>query len=84
MGEVLIRPDENVAAQMHRELGPFEHLLWLVDQWTPRHFIFVSRIEGSSISVENLNAALLQSLLVGRTRRRHMNGFGAASATTRC
>jgi len=31
MGEVLIRPDENVAAQMHRELGPFEHLLgWLI------------------------------------------------------
>ena len=65
MGEVLIRPDENLAVQMHRELGPFEHLLWLVDQWTPRHFIFVSRIEGSSISVENLNAALLQS------QRRH-------------
>jgi hypothetical protein len=53
MDEVLIRPDENAAVHMHRELGPFGHLLWLVDQWTPRHFLFVSRIEGSSISVEN-------------------------------
>ena len=64
MDKILITADENVV-QTHRELGPFEHLLWLVDQWTPRHFIFVSRIEGSSISVRNPNAALLQS------QRRH-------------
>lgn len=61
MGEVFLRLDENMAGQTHRELGPFEHLLWLVDQWTSRHFIFVSRIEGGSISVDDLNAALLQS-----------------------
>ena len=64
MDKILITADENVV-QTHRELGPFEHLLWLVDQWTPRYFIFVSRIEGSSISVRNPNAALLQS------QRRH-------------
>src|SRR5215469_5584126 len=65
MGETLIRTDENLAAQMHRELGPFEHLIWLDDQWTPRHFILVFRIEGSSLSVENLNTALWQA------QRRH-------------
>ena len=51
MREVLMRRNKNAAVQMHRELGPFEHLLWLVDQWTARHFILVSRIEGASISV---------------------------------
>ena len=65
MGEVITAPNETVPAQMHRNLGPFEHLLWLVDQWTPRHFLLVSRIEGSSISAENLSAALLHS------QRRH-------------
>jgi len=60
MIEVLTKATENVAIQMHRELGPFEHLLWLVDQWTSRQFILVARIEGSSISVKNLQAALLQ------------------------
>jgi NRPS condensation-like uncharacterized protein len=65
MNDVLTMHDQNAAPQMHRRLGPFEHLLWLVDQWTPRHFIFVARIEGSSISEEDLSAALLQS------QRRH-------------
>lgn len=65
MDTVLRTPNENVLIETHRELSPFEHLLWLVDLWSPRHFVFVSRIEGSSISVENLNAALLQS------QRRH-------------
>ena len=65
MGEVITAPNQTVPAQMHRNLGPFEHLLWLVDQWTPRHFLLVSRIEGSSISAENLSAALLHS------QRRH-------------
>jgi NRPS condensation-like uncharacterized protein len=46
---------------MHRRLGSFEHLLWLVDQWTPRHFIFVSRIEGAPIAVGDLRFALLQA-----------------------
>ena len=58
--EVLTRPTENLPVELHRKLGPFEHLLWLVDQWTPRHFILVSRIEGSSISVESLSRALSQ------------------------
>lgn len=60
MAQVLIKPEQNAAVQMLRELGPFEHLLWLVDQWTPRNFALVSRIEGSSVSVESLGAALLQ------------------------
>ena len=61
MTQVLINPEQNVAVQMHRELGPFEHLLWLVDQWAPRNFALVSRIEGSPVSVESLTAALLES-----------------------
>jgi hypothetical protein len=65
MSHSFTKPHYNAALPMHRELGPFEHLLWLVDQWTPRHFLFVARIEGSTISVEELNAALLQS------QRRH-------------
>src|SRR5262249_44824838 len=60
MDTALITSDENVA-QTQRELGPFEHLLWLVDQWTPRHFVFVSRIEGRTISAANLKTALLRS-----------------------
>jgi len=63
MAEVLTRPTENSAMQIHRKLGPFEHLIWLVDRWTPRHFILVSRIEGDSISVESLSGALLQCQL---------------------
>ena len=58
--EVLTRPTENLEMELNRKLGPFEHLLWVVDQWTPRHFILVARIEGSSISAENLQAALSQ------------------------
>lgn len=61
MTQVLIKPEQNAAVKIHRELGPFEHLLWLVDQWTPRNFALVSRIEGSPVSVESLKAALLQS-----------------------
>ena len=44
---------------MHRKLGPFEHLLWLVDQWTPRHFVLVARVEGGSIRAEDMRLALL-------------------------
>ena len=65
MEKVLMKAKENATAQMHRRLGPFEHLLWLVDQWTPRNFALVCRVEGSSITVESLRAALLQS------QRRH-------------
>jgi hypothetical protein len=53
------------AGQLTRRLGSFEHLIWSTDQWTPRHFVLVARIEGGSISVDNLRTALLQA------QRRH-------------
>jgi Phthiocerol/phthiodiolone dimycocerosyl transferase C-terminus len=31
---------------LERDLGPFEHLLWLTDQWTPRHFAVAARLRG--------------------------------------
>jgi hypothetical protein len=65
MEEVLIKPKQNAVLQMRRKLGPFEHLLWLVDKWTIRNFVFVARIEGGSISVESLKTALFQA------QRRH-------------
>jgi hypothetical protein len=37
MSEILIRTDENLAVQMHREPGPFEHPIWLVDQCRARY-----------------------------------------------
>lgn len=43
MTQFLTVDSENTSMQMHRELGPFEHLIWLVDQWAPRHFILVAR-----------------------------------------
>lgn len=63
MTKVLTVHGDTTSAQMHRRLGSFEHLLWLVDQWTPRHFIFVSRIEGAPIAVDDLRFALLQAQL---------------------
>jgi hypothetical protein len=48
-----------------RNLGAFEHLIWSTDQWSPRHFVFVARIEGGSISVVHLHRALLAA------QRRH-------------
>ena len=63
MTKVLTVHGDTTGAQMHRRLGSFEHLLWLVDQWTPRHFIFVSRIEGAPIGVDDLRFALLQAQL---------------------
>jgi NRPS condensation-like uncharacterized protein len=63
MATVLTVRGENRSAQMHRRLLPFEHLLWLVDQWTPRHFIFVSRVEGAPIAVGDLQSALLKAQL---------------------
>jgi hypothetical protein len=49
MTQILIKTEQDGAVQMHRELGPFEHLLWLVDQWTPSNFALVSRIEGRPV-----------------------------------
>ena len=61
MRVTLMASGENQRLQMHRKLGPFEHLLWLVDQWTPRHFVLVARVEGGSISAEDMRLALLQA-----------------------
>lgn len=47
-----------------RDLGPFEHLLWLTDQWTPRHFAVAARVRGA-LDAPSLRAALL------RAQRRH-------------
>jgi hypothetical protein len=48
-----------------RNLGAFEHFIWSTDQWTPRHFVFVARIEGSSIPVDHLHWAFVAA------QRRH-------------
>ena len=50
--------------ELKRDLGPFEHLLWLTDQWTPRHFAVVARLRGA-LDPRALRAALL------RAQRRH-------------
>jgi hypothetical protein len=50
--------------ELERDLGPFEHLLWLTDRWTPRHFAVVARIRGG------LNAPWLRAALL-RAQRRH-------------
>jgi len=60
MAEALTVARQTTSAQMQRRLGSFEHLLWLVDQWTPRHFIFVARVEGAAIAADDLRLALLQ------------------------
>jgi hypothetical protein len=41
-----------------RNLGAFEHLIWLIDQFSPRHFLLVARIEGSSIAADSVRRAL--------------------------
>src|SRR5215469_10935749 len=61
MPGALTRTESHVELGLTRALGPFEHLIWLVDQWMPRHFILVARIEGSSVSGDDLNRALLQA-----------------------
>ena len=45
-------------ASLARPLGTFEHVLWAVDQWTPRHFVVVARIEGRPITAKYLKRAL--------------------------
>ena len=61
MGVTLTASGKSPKLQMHRKLGPFEHLLWLVDHWTPRHFVLVARVEGSSMRAEDVRPALWQS-----------------------
>jgi hypothetical protein len=61
MGVTLMASGESQRLQMHRKLGALEHLLWLVDQWTPRHFVLVARVEGGSISAEDMTLALLHA-----------------------
>jgi hypothetical protein len=50
--------------ELKRDLGPFEHLLWLTDRWTPRHFAVVARLRGA-LDAQALRARLL------RAQRRH-------------
>jgi hypothetical protein len=65
MPGALTRTESQVELSLTRTLGPFEHLIWLVDRWTPRHFVLVARIEGGSVSPEDLNRALIE------VQRRH-------------
>src|SRR6516165_12604407 len=51
------------ASNLTRQLGAFEHLLWAIDPWTPRHFVLVARIEG--LIVDRLYNAM------GKAQRRH-------------
>jgi hypothetical protein len=39
MTKALREQSESTATQISCDLGPFEQLIWLVDQWTARHFI---------------------------------------------
>jgi len=57
--------ENEVKSDLNRPLGAFEKLIWLVDQWTPRNFAVVARIEGDSVSVNDLKVAL------GHAQRRH-------------
>src|SRR5215831_6510621 len=50
---------------MTRNLGAFEHLIWLIDQWSPRHFLLAARIEGAPLSPDGLRGAFLPA------QRRH-------------
>jgi hypothetical protein len=61
----LIKTERPLELSVTRALGPFEHLIWLVDQWTPLRVVLVVRIEGSSVSTVDLSSALLQA------QRRH-------------
>jgi hypothetical protein len=56
-----LAPDQTRGPEMHRKLGAFEHLLWLVDHWSPRHFVLAVRIEGARIAEEDLRLALIQA-----------------------
>lgn len=38
--------EDELKSELNRPLGAFEKLIWLVDQWTPRNFAVVARIEG--------------------------------------
>ena len=58
MPAALTRTESHVELSLNRALGPFEHMIWLVDRWTPRHFVLVARIEGSPVSAEDLSRAL--------------------------
>ena len=65
MSGALITTKEPAELNLTRALGPFEHLIWLVDQRTPLRVVLVVRIEGSSVSAKDLSSALLQA------QRRH-------------
>jgi hypothetical protein len=59
MPGALITTKEPAELNLTRALGPFEHLIWLVDQRTPLRVVLVVRIEGSSVSAKDLSSALL-------------------------
>jgi hypothetical protein len=61
---------------LERDLGPFEHLLWLTDQWAPRHFAVAARIRG------RLGSPSLQNALL-RAQRRHPALRAAIDASDR-
>ena len=48
-------------ASLARPLGTFERVLWAVDQWTPRHFVVVARIEGRPMTANYLKPALSEA-----------------------
>ena len=50
-------PKTNPAQSYVRPLGSFEHLLWLLDQASPRHFSLAAQIEGPT-TVEDWRVAL--------------------------
>ena len=73
-----LAPDQTRRPEILRKLGPFEHLLWLVDQWAPRHFLLAARIEGARIAEEDLRLALTQAQRRHPILRAaiHANGLG--------
>jgi len=52
-----------MSANLTRQLGALEHLLWAIDPWAPRHFVLVARIDG--MIVDRLYSAM------GKAQRRH-------------
>jgi hypothetical protein len=62
-----------MGTDLDRRLGTFEHFLWTTDQWAPRHFVIVARVEA------NLNPAQLESALAHAQRRHPVLRSGISS-----
>lgn len=58
-----VQVDDQRTDTLHltRKLGAFEHLIWSMDQWTPKNMALVARIEGGPVSVDRLHGALRQA-----------------------